>query len=87
MFCINFDIDELLLLEKNKGPSELFPFVILEKTFWFLLLILLSNLRNLFIFCINVDVDEMLLLEKLGIYRLFPFVILEKAFWFLFLYC
>ena len=32
--------------------------------FWFLLLILLNNLRNLFIFCINVDIDKMLLLHK-----------------------
>ena len=52
----------------------LFPFVILEKLFyysilfyWFLLLFLLNNFRNLFIFCI----------------RGFPFVILEKVFWFL----
>ena len=29
-------------------------------TCWFLLLILLNNMRNLFIFCINVDIDEML---------------------------
>ena len=43
---------------------ELFPFVSLEKVFWFLL-ILLNNLRNLFIFCINVDIDVMLLLKKI----------------------
>ena len=42
---------------------ELFPFVTLEKVFWFLL-ILLNYLRNLFIFCRNVDIDKMLLLEK-----------------------
>ena len=34
---------------------------ILEKAFWFLLLIFLNNLRNLFIFYINVDTDEILL--------------------------
>ena len=33
-------------------------------TFWFLLRLLLNNLRNLFIFSINVDIDEMLLLQK-----------------------
>ena len=32
--------------------------------FWFLLLILLKNQRNLFIFCINVDIDEILLLKE-----------------------
>ena len=31
---------------------------------WFLLLVLLNNLRNLLIFCINVDIDKMLLLQK-----------------------
>ena len=45
----------MFLLEKNKG---VFPFVMLEKAFWFLILILLNNLRNLFIFCINVDTNE-----------------------------
>ena len=54
--------------------------------FWFLLLVLRNNLRNLFIFCIKVDIDEILLLEKnkgLGIncLELFPFVILEKLLW------
>ena len=39
---------------------EVFPFVILEKAFWFLL-ILQNNFRNLFIFCINIDIDELLL--------------------------
>ena len=63
-------------------PLELFPFVILEKMFWFLLLILLNNFRNLFTFCINVDIDEVLLLDKkkgleLIPLELFPFVILE----------
>ena len=33
-------------------------------TFWFLLLVLLNSLRNLFMFCINVDIDKMLLLHK-----------------------
>ena len=32
--------------------------------FWFLILILLNNFRDLFIFCINVDTDEIFLLEK-----------------------
>ena len=36
---------------------ELFPFVILEKAFWFLLHILINSLRNRFIFYINVDTD------------------------------
>ena len=40
---------------------EIFSFIILEKAFWCLLLILINNFRNLFIFCINVDIDEMLL--------------------------
>ena len=65
---INIDIDEVLLLEKNKCQGlillELFPIVILEKMFWFLLLILLNDLRNNFIFYINIDIDEMFLLEK-----------------------
>ena len=39
---------------------EVFPFVILEKAFWFLL-ILQNNFRYLFIFCINIDIDELLL--------------------------
>ena len=47
-------------------PLELFPFVILERAFWFLLLIVLNNFRNLFTFCINVDIDKVLLLEKKG---------------------
>ena len=62
----------------------LFLFVILEKAFWFLLLILLNNFRNLFIFCINIDIDEVLLSDKnKGIVislELFLFVILEIAF-------
>ena len=45
-------------------PLELFLFVILEKSFLFLLRILLNSLRNLFIFCVTVDIDEILLLEK-----------------------
>ena len=68
IFCINFDIDKALLTDKNKGLGfialELFPFVILKKAFWFLLLILLDNFRILFIFCINVDSDEVLLFDK-----------------------
>ena len=52
----------MYLLEKNKGLwfnfLELFPLVILEKAFWFLLLILIINLRNIFIFYINVATDE-----------------------------
>ena len=36
------------------------PFV----KFCFLLIILLNNLRNLFIFCINICIDELLLLDK-----------------------
>ena len=36
-FCINLDIDKMLLLDKNKGLAiiflELFPFIILEKEF------------------------------------------------------
>ena len=55
----------MFLLEKNKGLwayfLELFSFVILDKAFWFLLLILINNLRNLFIIYINVDNDKMLL--------------------------
>ena len=39
----------------------LFPFVFLEKAFWFLLLILLNNFRIFFVFCISVDIDELLL--------------------------
>ena len=42
----------------------LFPFVIFEKAFWFLRIILLNSFRDLFIFCINVDIDELLLLDK-----------------------
>ena len=58
-------------------PSELLPFVILEKVFWFLLLVFffffffflfffvfLNNFRNFFIFCINIDIDDFLLLDK-----------------------
>ena len=45
-------------------PLELFPFVILEKARWFLLLALLNNFRNLHVLCINVDIDELLLLDK-----------------------
>ena len=39
IFCINVDIDEMLLLEKKKDlgliPLELFLFVLLEKLLWF----------------------------------------------------
>ena len=91
IFCINIDIDDVLLLDINKGlgfiPIELFPLVILEKVFWFLLLIpliFLNNSRNHFIFCINID--KMLLLDKnKGLGVSFFFVILEKQFWSLFL--
>ena len=51
-------------MAKGLIPLELFPFVVLEKTFWFLLLILQNNVRNLFIFCINIDMDELFLLDK-----------------------
>ena len=68
IFCRNLDIDKVLLLHKKKGLGvnsfELFPFVILEETFWFLLLVLQNNFRNLFTFCIKVDVDEVSLLDK-----------------------
>ena len=32
--------------------------------FWFLLLILLNNFRNLYIVCINFDIDKMLMLDQ-----------------------
>ena len=82
IFSINFDIDKILMLDKNRGhmliPLELFHFVVLEKMFWCPLLMLLNNFRNLFIFCINIDIDEVLLLDKnkdLGLifYSHFPF--------------
>ena len=48
----------------------------------FLLLILLTNLRNLFIDCINVDIDEVLLLdENKGIMAYFFRVILFRNSW------
>ena len=94
IFCINIHIDKVLQIEKkNKGvgltPLELFRFVILEKEFWFLL-ILLNNFRIHFIFCINVDIDKVLLLDKnkdleVNSFRVFSFVILEEVFWFLLL--
>ena len=41
IFCINIDIDEVLLLEKNKGlgliPLQLFPFVILDASVHYVL--------------------------------------------------
>ena len=69
IFCVIVDIGEVLLLEKirtNKGLIllELFSFVIHEKAFWFLLLILLNNFRDHFLLCINVDTDELLLLDE-----------------------
>ena len=74
----------MLLSEKNKDlvPSELLFFLIPEKVFWFLLLILLNDFKNLFLFYINIDIDEVLLVDKnkaLGSIPLafFPFVILE----------
>ena len=58
----------MLLSEKNKDLRiihlKLFLFVILEKMFWFLILVLLNDLRNLFLFCINVNIDGMFLLKK-----------------------
>ena len=97
-FFHNFDINKVLLIHKNKCLGcnsfiELFPFVIFEEAFWFLLLILLNllnNFRNLFIICTNVDIDKVFLLDKnkgLGIIplELFPFVILETVIWFLLL--
>ena len=46
ILCINIDVDKMLLLDKNQefgvNYYRVFPFVILEKTFWFLLLTLLS---------------------------------------------
>ena len=54
-----------------KSLRYLFPFVILEKLFyysilfyWFLLLILLNNFRSLFKICINIDIDMVLLIDK-----------------------
>ena len=46
---------------------ELFPFVILEKEFWFLLLILLNDFRILFVFGINIDIEEVLLNKNKGL--------------------
>ena len=67
------------------------PSVCPSITFWFLLLILLNNFKNLFIFCKNVDVDKMFLLQKnncqgVNSFRFFSFVILEKSFGFI-LFC
>ena len=68
IFCIKVDIDELLMLNKNKGLGvnslRVISLYILEKVFWFLLLVLVNTSRNLFIFCINLDIDKMLLLYK-----------------------
>ena len=54
IFCIKVDIDELLMLNKNKGLGvnslRVISLYILEKVFWFLLLVLVNNSRNLFIF-------------------------------------
>ena len=61
-------------------------------TFWILLLILLNNLRNLFVFCITVDIDKLLLLHKhkgLGLifWSYFPSKLLKRRFGFCFLSC
>ena len=73
----------MLRLEKNKGVEVycLRVFVILEKAFRFLLLVLLNNWSNLFILCRNVDIDKMLLPETnkgqwITSLELLPFVIL-----------
>ena len=52
---------------KIKGIFSYFALMFrLSVTFWLkcLILLILNNLRNLFIFCINIYIDEMLLLEK-----------------------
>ena len=64
-------------------------FVILEKAFWYLLLILLNDFRNFFTFYINLDIDEVLLLDQnqgqeIIPLELLPFVILGKNFSFCF---
>ena len=56
-----------------------------------LLLILLNNVRNLYISCINVDMDELLLLDKNRTngsvsVELILFVILDELFWFIILF-
>ena len=63
-----------------------FPVVIFEKAFRFLILILINNLRNIFIFCINSDTEEILLQRKIRAQgfiplQLIPFVLLEKLLW------
>ena len=67
-------MDEMLLLDKNKGLG-ISSFrvislcnsrkgVLVSASYASYLLVLLYNLRNLFIFCINVDIEEILLLDK-----------------------
>ena len=86
MFCINVDIDEIFLLEKNEGRSvdffRVISFIILEKAYWFVLLILIYNLRNLFIFCINMVTGDVAVEENMGFIPLwlFPFVF-DKLLW------
>ena len=77
----------MLLLAKNNGlvvnSFRVISLLSLEEVFWFLLLILLNNFRNLFIFCINFDIDEVLLLDKnkdLGINSF-------RVFFFFFFFC
>ena len=53
-----------MCLSHKIRAEGLFPFVILEKVFSFLLLILLNDFWILFIFCRNVNVDESLLFDK-----------------------
>ena len=63
---MNIDIDEVLLVDKNKGlgVSSFRVISLCNPWFSFLIFILIYNFRNLFIFCINVDTDKMLLLDK-----------------------
>ena len=67
IFCMNFDIHEMLLLQRKKGQGINTVVVILlcnslmSVTLLFFLSILLNNLRNLEIFCMNVDIYKLLL--------------------------
>ena len=69
IFYIMADIDEVMLIDKTKG-QRLNSFRVFslcnskKKAFWFLLLIVLNNFRNLFIFCITIDIDKILLSDK-----------------------
>ena len=69
IFCVNIDIDELLLLDKNKNLGlislESFPILILEKLFWFIILFYFILFHFIgFIFCLNVDICKVLLIDK-----------------------